>query len=242
MRVLIISDIHANLTALEAVLDQAGEFDAVWCLGDLIGYGPDPNECVERIRSLPNLKCLVGNHDHAALGVIPISRFNHDAQAGIRWTTEALSEENVSYLKSLPAIITIDNFTLAHGSPREPIWEYVLDIHLADANFAFVNTDYCLVGHSHLPLIFYRANNQGHTIPLAVSEDESFLLEPRMILNPGSVGQPRDLDPRASYAILDTEELTWEARRSPYDITDVQLRILQSGLPERHATRLVAGW
>lgn len=155
---------------------------------------------------------------------------------------EALSEENVDYLKSLPAIITIDNFTLAHGSPREPIWEYVLDIHIADANFAFAKSDYCLVGHSHLPLIFYRANHQGHTIPLAVSEGESFSLEPRMILNPGSVGQPRDLDPRASYAILDTGELTWEARRSSYDITDVQLRILQSGLPERHATRLVAGW
>ncbi len=242
MRVLVISDIHANLNALEAVLEDAGDFEAVWCLGDLIGYGPDPNECVELVKSLPNLKCLIGNHDHAALGLIQISRFNQEAQVGIKWTMETLSEENRTYLESLPAIITMDNFTLAHGSPREPIWEYILDVHLADENFAFMTTDYCLIGHSHLPLIFHRPNNQAYTIPLAATEGEPFTLKPRMILNPGSVGQPRDLDPRAAYVILDTDSLTWEARRVPYDITDVQLRILQSGLPERHATRLVAGW
>ena len=242
MRVLVISDIHANLTALEAVLDDAGAYESVWCLGDLVGYGPDPNECVELIQSVPNLHCLIGNHDHAALGMIPISRFNQDAQTGIKWTMDALTEENRDYLKSLPAIITIDNFTLAHGSPREPIWEYILDVHLADVNFAFVNSDFCLVGHSHLPLIFYRDNHRAYTMPISIPEDEPFSLKPRMILNPGSVGQPRDLDPRAAYAILELDHQTWEARRVSYDITDVQLRILQSGLPERHATRLVAGW
>jgi diadenosine tetraphosphatase ApaH/serine/threonine PP2A family protein phosphatase len=242
MRVLVISDIHANLNALEAVLEDAGDFEAVWCLGDLIGYGPDPNECVELVKCLPNLKCLIGNHDHAALGLIQISRFNQEAQVGIKWTMETLSEENRTYLESLPAIITMDNFTLAHGSPREPIWEYILDVHLADENFAFMTTDYCLIGHSHLPLIFHRPNNQAYTIPLAAKEGEPLTLKPRMILNPGSVGQPRDLDPRAAYVILDTDSLTWEARRVSYDITDVQIRILQSGLPERHATRLVAGW
>jgi predicted phosphodiesterase len=242
MRVLVISDIHANLTALEAVLADAGTYEAVWCLGDLVGYGPDPNECIELVQNLPNLYCLVGNHDHAALGMIPISRFNQDAQSGIKWTMESLTEEHKDYLKSLPAIITLENFTLAHGSPREPIWEYILDVHLADSNFAFIDSDFCIVGHSHLPLVFYRSNHQAYTIPIAVPEDEPLQLKPRMILNPGSVGQPRDLDPRASYAIIDLEEQTWELRRVSYDITDVQLRILQSGLPERHATRLVAGW
>jgi diadenosine tetraphosphatase ApaH/serine/threonine PP2A family protein phosphatase len=242
MRILIISDIHANLTALEAVLKDAGEFDGVWCLGDLVGYGPDPNECIERIQTLPELHCLVGNHDHAALGMIPISRFNQDAQSGIRWTMDVLTQENKDYLKSLPAIITLDNFTLAHGSPREPIWEYILDVHLADANFDFIHTDYCLVGHSHLPLIFYRRDQEDYSMPMAFSEDDPLPLKPRMILNPGSVGQPRDLDPRAAYAILELDDQTWEPKRVPYDITDVQLRILQSGLPERHATRLVAGW
>jgi diadenosine tetraphosphatase ApaH/serine/threonine PP2A family protein phosphatase len=242
MRVLVFSDIHANLTALEAVLKDAGTFDAVWCLGDLVGYGPDPNECIELIQTLPNRQCLVGNHDHAALGKIPISRFNQDAQIGIKWTMEVLTQENQDYLRSLPAIITLDNFTLAHGSPREPIWEYILDAHLANANFDLIDTDYCLIGHSHLPLIFFRNNNQDFTVPIAPQENEPFQLEPRMIINPGSVGQPRDLDPRAAYAILDLEDMTWEFNRTSYDITDVQLRILQSGLPERHATRLVAGW
>jgi predicted phosphodiesterase len=242
MRVLVISDIHANLTALEAVLTDAGTFDEVWCLGDLVGYGPDPNECIELIKTLPNLHCLVGNHDHAALGLIPISRFNQDAQSGIKWTMEVLTQEHKDYLQSLPAIITLENFTLAHGSPREPIWEYILDVHLAEANFGLIKTDFCLVGHSHLPLIFFRSDHQDFTIPIAPHENEPFQLEPRMILNPGSVGQPRDLDPRAAYAILDLEDQTWELNRTSYDITDVQLRILQSGLPERHATRLVAGW
>jgi predicted phosphodiesterase len=242
MRILVISDIHANLTALDAVLDHAGQVDGTWCLGDLVGYGPDPNECIERIRSLPNLRCLVGNHDHAALGLIPISRFNADAQLGIKWTKEALSEDNRAYLKSLPAIITENNFTLSHGSPREPIWEYILDVHLADVNFGLISTDYCLIGHSHLPLIFYRATNHAYTVPLPIPDTEPLNLKPRMIINPGSVGQPRDLDPRAAYAILDLDAMTWKSKRVAYDITNVQLRILQSGLPERHATRLVAGW
>jgi predicted phosphodiesterase len=242
MRILVFSDVHANLTALQAVLEHAGEFDAAWCLGDLVGYGPDPNDCVERIRRLPNLNCLVGNHDHAALGLIPISRFNADAQIGINWTKEALSDESKAYLQSLPAIITENDFTLSHGSPREPIWEYILDVHLADVNFGLMTTDYCLIGHSHLPLIFYRATNHAYTVPVPIPETEPLELKPRMILNPGSVGQPRDLDPRAAYAILDLNTMTWESKRVAYDITDVQLRILQSGLPERHATRLVAGW
>jgi predicted phosphodiesterase len=242
MRILVISDIHANLTALNAVLEDAGEFDAVWCLGDLVGYGPDPNECVERIRDLPNLVCLVGNHDHAAIGLIPFERFNNDAQSAASWTMEALSDENQDYLQSLPSSLVNKKFTLAHGSPREPIWEYVLDAHIADRNFETFKTDYCLVGHSHIPLIFHRASEISYSVPWIVPEADPVALLPRMILNPGSVGQPRDLDPRAAYGLLDLDEHHWEARRVGYDVTEVQLRILQAGLPERQATRLVAGW
>lgn len=242
MRILVISDIHANLTALEAVIEDAGDFESAWCLGDLVGYGPDPNECIALVKELPDLTCLVGNHDHAALGLIPLSRFNHDAQAAVAWTKENLSPSNKAYLESLPASVTKDPFTLAHGSPREPIWEYVLDAHVADRSFESFETDFCLVGHSHLPLAFQRSNSSKYASPMLVKEGEILSLEPRMILNPGSVGQPRDLDPRASYGIIDTDELRWESHRVSYDVTDVQLRILQAGLPERQATRLVSGW
>ena len=242
MRILVISDIHANLAALEAVIKDAGEFDSVWCLGDLIGYGPDPNECIEHIRQLPQLKCLAGNHDHAVLGLMLLSRFNHEAQEAVTWTQNVLSEENRTYLSSLPLMMTHEVFTLVHGSPREPLWEYILDEHIAQRNFNRIETDYCLVGHSHIPLLFFKPTEENSVLQLQMPVREPFSLQPRMILNPGSVGQPRDLDPRASYAILDLENDTWELRRIAYDITDVQLRILEAGLPDRHAFRLVAGW
>ncbi len=242
MRVLILSDIHANLTALEAVLQDAGSFDAAWCLGDLVGYGPDPNECVERVRALPELLCLIGNHDQAALGGIPLSRFNRDARDVAEWTRSVLSEDNQEYLRSLPARITTHEFTLAHGSPRQPVWEYILDQYTADRMFDFFDTPYCLVGHSHLPLVFKRGSDGAFAAPVAIRLGKTIALETRMILNPGSVGQPRDMDPRAAYALLDLETHTWEPRRVRYDIAQVQLRILDAGLPERQALRLVAGW
>ncbi len=242
MRILVISDIHANLSALDAVLEDAGEFEAVWCLGDLVGYGPDPNDCIRRIRGLPGLLCLIGNHDQAALGNIPLSRFNSDARQVVAWTMEALNEESRTYLRSLPSQILTPPFTLAHGSPRQPVWEYVLDYHTADRNFDILETDYCLIGHSHLPLVFVRLPGEEHSASLGVPWDAPLTLAPQMMINPGSVGQPRDMDPRAAYALLDTEALTWEARRVSYDVAGVQLRILQAGLPERQALRLIAGW
>jgi diadenosine tetraphosphatase ApaH/serine/threonine PP2A family protein phosphatase len=242
MRVLVISDIHANLTALEAVLDAALPYDTVWCLGDLVGYGPDPNECIELIHSLPNLLCLIGNHDQASLDMIPLSRFNRDAGEVAAWTQETLTEENKDYLRSLASKISLDQFTLAHGSPNQPVWEYILDTHSADRSFASFNTDYCLVGHSHLPLIFYRPPESNFTAKKYIEWNQAMILLSRMILNPGSVGQPRDRDPRASFAILDLEENTWEMKRVEYDIDQVQQRILDAGLPERQALRLAAGW
>jgi len=242
MRVLVISDIHANLTALEAVLEDAGSFDATWCLGDLVGYGPDPNECVARVHALPELLCLIGNHDQAALGGIPLSRFNRDARDVAEWTRSVLSPENQEYLRSLPARISTQDFTLAHGSPRQPVWEYILDQYTADRMFDFFDTPFCLVGHSHLPLVFKRGSDGAFAAPVATRLGKSIPMAPRMILNPGSVGQPRDMDPRAAYALLDLEARTWEARRVRYDVAQVQLRILEAGLPERQALRLVAGW
>lgn len=242
MRVLIISDIHANLSALEAVLASAGPYDAVWCLGDLVGYGPDPNDCIELVRSLPNLLCLIGNHDQAALGTIPLTRFTRDARETAAWTSQVLTPENAAFLRSLPAKITAGVFTLAHGSPRQPVWEYVLDQHSADRNFDFFDTDFCLVGHSHLPLVFRRSPDDPHASPVPLRWGETNPLSPRMIINPGSVGQPRDMDPRSAYAVLDTDTLTWEPRRVSYDVAQVQLRILRAGLPERQALRLIGGW
>ena len=242
MRVLVISDIHANLTALEAVLEEAPEYDAVWCLGDLVGYGPDPNDCVERISQLEEIVCLIGNHDQAAIGQIPKSRFNRDAGAVIEWTKAALTDASRTYLATLPSRVTLDDFTLAHGSPNQPVWEYILDPVTADRNFEELQTDYALVGHSHLPLIFQQHFNTSYATLRPIQWDEAMPLQPRMILNPGSVGQPRDGDPRASYAILDTEAATWEMRRAEYNVNEVQLRILDQGLPERQALRLIGGW
>lgn len=243
MRILIISDIHANLTALEAVLeDVEEEFVATWCLGDLVGYGPDPNECIRRVRELPELTCLIGNHDQAALGKIPLERFNQDARAAASWTQGALTDESESYLLSLPSRIELaEDFTLAHGSPRQPVWEYVLDLPTAEANLEAFQTAYCLVGHTHIPLIFSKPEG-GNLRPVQVRWGDAFELSPRMIINPGSVGQPRDMDPRAAYAVLDTEALTWTAHRVSYDVEAVQERMLEAGLPERQAIRLGAGW
>jgi len=242
MRVLIISDIHANLTALDTVLNDAGIVDEVWCLGDFIGYGPDPNECVNRIRSLPNLVCVMGNHDAAVLGWIPLDAFHQDARHAIYWTRSVLTKENLEWLAGLPERQVVGDFTLVHGSPRNPIWEYLLDPVSAAQNFGYFDTDFCLIGHTHIPLqfSFVSADYPARWTQPMVRRQIS--LRPRTMINPGSVGQPRDHDPRAAYAILETDERLWLARRVIYDIESVQRRILNAELPARHATRLSDGW
>ena len=242
MKILIISDIHANLTALEAVLSDAGKVEAVWCLGDLVGYGPDPNECIERVASLPDLTCVIGNHDAATLGQIEIESFNPEARAAILWTQNQLTPANKACLEKIPEIYTQELFTLVHGSPRQPVWEYLLDTRTATINFSHFDTPYCLVGHTHLPMMYYLSEDLL-SARLSIPEDTTqFALAPRAILNPGSVGQPRDRDPRAAYAILDIAENTWEWRRAVYDIKAVQERMYKAKLPERHIHRLSAGW
>lgn len=242
MRILVISDIHANLTALDAVLDSAGDFNAAWCLGDLVGYGPDPNECVDRVRHLPGLLCIIGNHDAAALQQIEDETFNPEARTAILWTRKNLNAASMAYLSSLPETIKNTRVTLSHGSPRHPVWEYLLDIRTATLSFEYFATPYCFVGHSHLPVIYYLESGTSFARLINPEFEIPINLTPRMILNPGSVGQPRDRDARASYAIYDTEEQSWVVHRVTYDILAVQMRMAKAGLPDRHIQRLSSGW
>lgn len=237
-----ISDIHANLTALEAVLQDAGQVDATWCLGDLIGYGPDPNECVARVRMQPELTCLLGNHDSAALNRIPIETFNQDARRSIEWMQNVMTRESYSFLARLPERIVNQYATLVHGSPRNPVWEYILDLHNANQNMEHFDTPICMVGHTHLPIAYISVNGHSDLRWAVPQENESVHIPSRAILNPGSVGQPRDHDPRASYAIFEPEKSNWEIHRVEYDIRSVQKRIRSADLPMRHALRLVEGW
>jgi diadenosine tetraphosphatase ApaH/serine/threonine PP2A family protein phosphatase len=242
MRILIVSDIHANLNALDAVFEDAGIFDAVWCLGDLVGYGPDPNECVERIREIPDLLCIGGNHDKAAIGDLPLDAFNGEAHHALEWTNKQLTAESISFLHDLPAELVHDPYTLAHGSPRRPLWEYLLDAPRVQSSFSFFTTRYCLVGHSHVAIAF-QMNERNRCVTYLPSHSSAFVLGPqRMILNPGSVGQPRDQDPRAAYSIINTDTLEWEWHRVEYDVESVQSRMQSAKLPPRLILRLAEGW
>ena len=242
MPILILSDIHANLTALEAVLADAGSQEAVWCLGDLVGYGPDPNECVECIQELPDLVCLLGNHDAAVLGRLEIETFNQEARQAVLWTRQTLTPQNLEFLGQRIERSENDQVTLVHGSPREPVWEYLLDTRTATLNFAYFETPFCFVGHSHLPLIYQLVDGHRQADLFIPHAHQKLPMIPRAILNPGSVGQPRDHDPRAAYALFDPDTLTWELRRVEYDVPSVQGRMLQAGLPARHMQRLISGW
>lgn len=243
MRVLVISDIHANYTALQAVLKDAGTVDETWCLGDLVGYGPDPNAVVEEIREIPNLTCLLGNHDVAVVGRIPFEAFNGDARRTLEYHEKVLSADNMNFLRSLPQNLKVrEDASLVHGSPRDSVWEYILNSLSARLNFDHFTTPWCMVGHSHLQCMF-RHNAETDRVTLEpMRPGEVVKLKPRLIMNPGSVGQPRDRDPRSAYAIYDTEAKTWEPRRVKYNIEEVQKRIREAKLPEKHAIRLVEGW
>ncbi|MGD1994169.1 MAG: metallophosphoesterase family protein [Anaerolineae bacterium] len=243
MRYLIVSDIHANLAALEAVLADVGSFDAVWCLGDLVGYGPDPNECIARIQGL-GATTVVGNHDCAALGQLSLDQFNQDARVANAWTREKLTADARAYLETLPRRVEKGDCTLVHGSPREPTWEYILDVERASANFEHFDTRICLVGHTHVPGAFIQEeDNDRYGIIVSPYPGNMPLDEPnsRLIINPGSVGQPRDGDPRASYAILDTASNTWQQRRIAYPIEETQDRMRAYDLSYRLIKRLEVG-
>ena len=242
-KILVISDVHANLTALETVLADAGSVDETWCLGDVVGYGPDPNECIAKIRGLPNLTCLMGNHDLAAIGDMGLEIFNGDARRSLLWQRQNLSQESVQFLQARPRDIQVlGQVSLAHGSPRDPIWEYVLNPLVALHNLAHFQTSWCFVGHSHFQFVF-QYDPVKEEMNLKIPEiGQIFPLIDRAILNPGSVGQPRDRDIRAAYAIFEPEKNIWLPKRVSYNFKEVQDRIIDAGLPHRHAERLAGGW
>jgi len=242
MRYAILADIHSNLAAFEAVLADAegrGGFDKIWCLGDVVGYGPDPHECIERLRKFEPV-CVAGNHDWAAIGKMDTSEFNPVAALAAHWTAEQLTDEDRDYLLSLPLTFNEGDFTLAHGSPREPIWEYLLSTEAAQDNFAYFETAYCLVGHSHVPLVFELADDIAVYKELKEGADLKLGKE-RMIINPGGVGQPRDGDPRASYAIYDANAQSVCCYRVEYDIPATQKKMAEHGLPKLLILRLSLG-
>lgn len=260
MRVLILSDIHANLIALETVLAAAdGQYDAIWCLGDVVGYGPRPNECVELIHTKAAL-CVMGNHDWAVLGRpgVNVDDFNPQARQAVLWTRSQLLPDNRAYLDSLPdmPIHAPDQaaILLTHASPREPVWEYILTPTIAMENFAEFDEPLCLVGHTHKPAIFrwrLEVAEMGNGVPATVqylqpAEGITVKLETspaqRLIVNPGSVGQPRDNDARAAYAFFDTEQFTWRQERIAYPIELTQNQMREAGLPKRLVDRLSFGW
>jgi len=243
MRYAIIADIHANLTAFMAVLvdiEQKGEVEELWCLGDIIGYGPDPHQCIELLRKAQHI-CVAGNHDLAAIGEIDTSDFNPDAAAACEWTAGQLNAADRVYIKNLPLAIERDDFTLVHGSPRQPIWEYVLSIGTARENFSYFKSKYCLVCHTHVPAIFKQGKGGSCSFSQFSTKEETVLGEERLIINPGAVGQPRDGDPRASYAIYDSESKTISLHRVPYDIAATQARMVEKRLPMRLVARLSHG-
>jgi putative phosphoesterase len=232
MKIAIISDIHSNLEALNAVLRDIGEITNIYCVGDLVGYGPDPNKVIEILETL-GIKSVMGNHDYATINNAPIG-FNELAAAAVHWSHRTISKENMRLLASLPEhlSITYDNLSLylVHGSPRDPLNEYITPNTPNELLLQFLRqteANILIMGHTHLP--FYADfKEQGEGI----------------VLNPGSVGQPRDHDPRASYCIInyEDEKIGIEIKRVDYDIEKVSEKIKKAGLPEFLAERLFHGY
>jgi diadenosine tetraphosphatase ApaH/serine/threonine PP2A family protein phosphatase len=238
MRVALLSDIHANLTALEAVLAALGKVDAIWVTGDTVGYGPDPSDVLALLRERGAL-LVQGNHDRAVATGEGLEFFHERAAAAARRHTEWLSGEERDLLAGLPLTRTQDGFTLCHGSLRDPLWEYVMSTRAADATLRLAETRHCCNGHTHVAALFQTTN--GGVIGLRVLDGKTYPLESRTLVNAGSVGQPRDGDPRASYAVIDTGAGTVTFYRASYRIDETQRRIRSRGLPEMFAERLAFG-
>ncbi len=241
-RILIISDVHANLVALDAVLGEVGAVDEIWSLGDIIGYGPRPRECLARVRAATPPVSVPGNHDWACIGRISLDDFNPVAKFAAYWTANQLHPDDVQYLNSLPERMHDRYWTIVHGSPRDPIWEYVVNWRIAAENFRYFDTRLCFVGHTHVQGYFRddempfdlwpRRPNDGEVLDVSAG---------RFLINPGSVGQPRDGDPRAACAIFDPETATVTFRRVPYDVQETQVQMIDGGLPDVLAARLARG-
>jgi predicted phosphodiesterase len=239
MRIAVLSDIHANLPALEAVLADAGAVDAIWHLGDVVGYGPDPDGVVERLRADGAIG-VRGNHDAAACGGTEIDWFNPDARRAMEWTRSAIAPATAAWLEALPERRTVDGNDLVHGSPREPLWEYITSVSVARANLALLDARLGLHGHTHIPVAWLEVDGKVELV--RPGRGSTLDLRGRHVMvNPGSVGQPRDGDPDASYAILDPDAGTVAWHRVPYDVTAVQDAMRAAGLPASLSARLTVG-
>jgi predicted phosphodiesterase len=241
MRVAVISDIHSNLPALEAVLSDIGQSDPdqVWCLGDVVGYGAQPDECTRLIEEVVEV-CLAGNHDLVVSGELDVRYFAMSAGAAARWTLKKVQPSTRDFLAGLAPLGQTAGVGLYHASPRDPVWEYVLSISQAGECLDVQQQRVCLIGHSHVACYF--ARNGGETIgEQALDGAQLAMSEGEWLVNPGSVGQPRDGDPRAAYLMLDTD--TWAAtfHRVEYSIDDAAKAIIDAGLPKSLAERLYQG-
>jgi diadenosine tetraphosphatase ApaH/serine/threonine PP2A family protein phosphatase len=245
LRAAVLSDIHSNRQALEAVLAEVegAGIDQVWCLGDMVGYGADPDACTTLISERASV-CLVGNHDLAVLGALDISTFSEAAAAAVGWTRENVSEQTLEFLRSLEPTASQNGVGLAHASPRDPVWEYVLSTDQAEAGLDAQEERVGLIGHSHIALFFVRAaaEARGHAQGAQASDGAELEIgDGEWLLNPGSVGQPRDGDPRAAWLELDTERWLARYHRVAYDVEGAAAAIREAGLPEVLAERLEVG-
>jgi predicted phosphodiesterase len=240
MRVAVISDVHGNYHALETVLEEidAEGVEAVWCLGDTVGYGPLPNECCEAVEDRANV-ALVGNHDLVVLGELTVSDFNDEAATAALWTSQALTYRSRGFLECLKPSAELEGADLFHASARDPVWEYVLTEEAARATLDLSDAPLVLVGHSHVPLALTPDGDgvAGGPAPGGTEVE----LNGRWLLNPGSVGQPRDADPRAAWLLLDLERRFAAFRRVQYPIQQTQAEMRERGLPGTLATRLAHG-
>jgi diadenosine tetraphosphatase ApaH/serine/threonine PP2A family protein phosphatase len=240
MRVAVISDVHANYHALEAVLTEidGADLEAIWCLGDTVGYGPRPNECCEVVQARAE-PCLVGNHDLVALGELAITDFNDEAAAAALWTSDVLTPSARSFLESLKPTARLNGVDLYHASARDPVWEYVLTEEAARGTLELSQAPIVLVGHSHVALALTLDGERisGGLAPAGGRVE----LDGRWLLNPGSVGQPRDGDPRAAWLLLDLERRFATFHRVAYPIEETQSEMRERGLPPALAARLERG-
>ncbi len=242
MLIALVSDIHANVVALEAVLEQLPQYDQLWCLGDTIGYGPRPNECLQYMRDLATYT-LTGNHDLGCLGKVSLADFNDVARVANNWNGQQLLPELRTFLDACPSKLLVKpDTTLAHASPRDPVWEYVDTVAVARTNIAHFTSTVCFVGHTHVPMRF-AYHPDGMVEFDHMPRGTTVVIRPgtRYIINPGSVGQPRDQNPQAAYALWDTETNILRFERIGYDIRATQKQMQQAGLPSPLTERLSLG-
>ena len=245
MRFGVLADIHSNLPALLECLRflQEEKAEGYLVLGDMVGYGPYPNECLETVRALTGAQVIVGNHDWAVVDLEDIAFFNEEAAAAVQWTKSVLSPVNFQYLHTAHYVLANTQFMIVHGAPRDPLDEYLLSTESFKENLPFLKANICFVGHSHYPLYFYREKETGELKQKDIMDLEEITLsaDAPVIINPGSVGQPRDGDKRASFGIFDTQTMIFKLFRREYDIAAVQQEMKKQALPESLINRLSEG-